>query len=45
MFSGGANVFGTCTGAVGPLAADTCTAGDDANCNGKVNEGCTVITP
>ena len=43
--SGGANVFGTCTGAVGPLAADTCTAGDDANCNGKVNEGCTVITP
>lgn len=38
--NGGANVFGTCTGAVGPLAADTCTAGDDANCNGIPNEGC-----
>ncbi len=42
---GGANVFGPCTANAAPQAADTCTAGDDANCNGKANEGCTVITP
>jgi hypothetical protein len=30
-----------CVGAIGPLAADTCDAGNDANCNGKPNEGCT----
>jgi hypothetical protein len=38
--NGGPNVFGPCTGAVGPQAADTCTPGDDANCNGRINEGC-----
>lgn len=38
--NGGANVFGPCQGAVGPQAADTCTPGDDANCNGTPNEGC-----
>lgn len=43
--SGGPNVFGACKANVTPQAADTCTAGDDANCNGKPNEGCAVITP
>jgi Putative metal-binding motif len=30
-----------CLGAVGPEAADTCEPGNDANCNGTPNEGCT----
>jgi hypothetical protein len=31
----------TCTGAVAPAAKDSCaTAGDDSNCNGTVNDGC-----
>jgi hypothetical protein len=38
--NGGANVFGPCTANAAPQAADACTPGDDANCNGKVNEGC-----
>jgi hypothetical protein len=33
--------WGACEGAVAPLAADDCTPGDDADCNGQRNEGCT----
>lgn len=33
--------WGACLGAVAPEAADTCDAGNDANCNGTPNEGCT----
>ena len=32
---------GACMGAVAPEAADTCEPGNDANCNGVPNEGCT----
>ncbi|HEX2871457.1 MAG TPA: putative metal-binding motif-containing protein [Polyangiaceae bacterium] len=32
--------WGVCIGAVAPEAADTCEAGNDANCNGVPNEGC-----
>jgi len=35
--------FGTCQGAVNPAANDTCAVGDDANCNGIANEGCSCI--
>jgi hypothetical protein len=36
--------FGTCTGAVGPAAADSCTQlNNDANCNGRGNDGCQCI--
>lgn len=33
--------WGACLGAVGPEMADTCDPGNDANCNGTPNEGCT----
>jgi hypothetical protein len=33
--------WGPCVGAVEPEAADTCEPGNDANCNGVPNEGCT----
>jgi hypothetical protein len=36
-------VFGQCAGAVAPAARDTCAPGDDSNCNGMANEGCTCI--
>jgi len=36
------STLGPCEGDVGPQAADTCTPGDDANCNGIPNEGCPV---
>ena len=32
--------WGVCVGAVAPDAADSCEPGNDANCNGKPNEGC-----
>jgi hypothetical protein len=32
--------WGICVGAVAPLDADTCDAGNDSNCNGTPNEGC-----
>jgi hypothetical protein len=32
--------WGACVGAIGPKAADTCDPGNDANCNGRPNEGC-----
>jgi len=36
--------FGQCVGAVAPAARDACAIqGDDANCNGLPNEGCTCI--
>ena len=35
--------WGTCTGSVGPAAADACTPGNDDNCNGMANEGCTCV--
>jgi hypothetical protein len=36
-------VGSTCVGQVLPAAADTCDLGNDANCNGKPNEGCQCI--
>lgn len=35
--------WGTCTGSVGPAAADACSTGNDDNCNGMANEGCTCV--
>lgn len=32
--------WGACLGAVGPEPADTCDPGNDGNCNGFPNEGC-----
>lgn len=34
-------VLGPCVGAVQPATKDECAPNDDANCNGKKNEGCT----
>jgi hypothetical protein len=34
--------WGTCS--ILPAAADTCQDGDDATCNGKLNEGCPCIS-
>jgi hypothetical protein len=33
--------WGACLGAVAPEASDTCDPGNDGNCNGTLNEGCT----
>ncbi len=38
------STWGTCSGAVGPAAADTCVKGDDSNCNGTPNEGCACVS-
>lgn len=35
--------FGECIGATPPAARDSCVRGDDANCNGVANEGCSCI--
>jgi hypothetical protein len=35
--------FGQCIGAVAPAARDTCAVGDDSNCNGIPNEGCSCL--
>jgi hypothetical protein len=40
--NGASNRLGPCLDSVGPKAADACTPGDDANCNGRPNEGCPV---
>jgi hypothetical protein len=40
---GGVAQWDTCEGAVGPEAADTCATGDDSNCDGVANEGCTCV--
>jgi hypothetical protein len=37
------SAWGTCSGDVGPAAADTCDPGNDANCNGVKNEGCGCV--
>ena len=37
------SAWGTCTGSVGPAAADTCTPGNNDNCNSIANEGCTCV--
>jgi len=41
--NGTTSTFGGCTGSVGPAAADTCVEGNDANCNGRENDGCACI--
>ncbi|MGA7124070.1 MAG: hypothetical protein WBY94_28465, partial [Polyangiaceae bacterium] len=33
--------WGACLGAVGPAVSDTCDPGNDGNCDGVANEGCT----
>jgi len=35
--------WGACSGSVGPAAADTCDANNDANCNGTANDGCACV--
>ncbi len=35
--------FGQCVGAIAPAPRDTCTQGDDSNCNGIPNEGCGCV--
>ncbi|HEY6078894.1 MAG TPA: hypothetical protein VIW29_08825, partial [Polyangiaceae bacterium] len=35
--------LGPCQGALAPASEDTCDAGDDANCNGVPNEGCSCV--
>lgn len=35
--------FGPCIGAVPPAPRDACAPGNDANCNGIPNEGCTCV--
>jgi hypothetical protein len=38
------SAYGACSGAVGPLAADSCTvAGDDSNCDGVANGACACV--
>jgi Putative metal-binding motif len=36
-------VWGECAGEIRPALRDSCEEGDDANCNGKPNEGCNCI--
>lgn len=39
-------LWGACTGVIGPKPKDAChTPGDDANCNGVQNEGCSCVPP
>jgi hypothetical protein len=35
--------FGQCIGAIPPAPRDTCAFGDDSNCNGIPNEGCSCF--
>jgi hypothetical protein len=35
--------WGTCEGEIKPTAIDSCDDGDDADCNGVVNEGCSCL--
>lgn len=38
------SAFGECVGAIGPGPADSCAiAGDDSDCDGLPNEGCTCV--
>jgi len=41
--SAGSSTLGPCEDEVGPKAADACTPGDDANCNGTANDECSCI--
>jgi len=38
------STWGACSGSVGPAAKDTCETGNDDNCNGVPNEGCSCVT-
>lgn len=39
-------VWSNCRGAIGPTRQDLChTPGDDSNCNGVPNEGCSCVPP
>jgi hypothetical protein len=45
--NGATSSLAACLGAVGPAASDTCDPGNDANCNGNVNDStpsCTCLT-
>lgn len=43
---GGSSFWGSCTGAVGPQPADSCTvSGNDGNCDGVLNGGCECVQP
>jgi hypothetical protein len=43
---GSSSFWGTCTGSVGPQPADSCTmSGNDGNCDGVANGGCTCVQP
>jgi hypothetical protein len=42
---GSHTAWDTCFGAVGPASADTCSPGDDSNCNGIPNQGCDFTPP
>ena len=37
------STWGACSGGVAPAAKDTCETGNDDNCNGVPNEGCTCV--
>jgi hypothetical protein len=37
------SAWGTCSGGVAPVAADTCVPNNDGNCNGIPNEGCACV--
>lgn len=37
------SAFGLCTGSIGPAPQDSCAQGNDGNCNGLANEGCSCI--
>ncbi|HTV17503.1 MAG TPA: hypothetical protein VMG12_02500 [Polyangiaceae bacterium] len=42
--NGATSTLSACEGAVGPLAADSCTVpGDDSNCDGTKNGGCPCV--
>jgi hypothetical protein len=44
MGSGASGVWGPCVGSVGPKATDQCDVkGDDSDCDGEANGGCTCI--
>ncbi len=40
---GASSDWTTCEGSVGPQPADACTPGDDSDCNGTPNQGCTCV--
>jgi hypothetical protein len=37
------STFGACAGSVGPQAQDSCAQGNDGDCDGVANEGCSCI--